>query len=62
MNNELFDKRILFESLSCIMQNQNTIMSNLEIKPNNSNKYNDYLYEQCDAIASRIMWEESAEH
>lgn len=63
MDNELFEKRILFESLSQIMQNQQNIMRHLGITKYNSDwGYDDYytreIITQCNAIVNRINWEE----
>lgn len=63
MNNELFEKRILFESLSQIMENQKKIMRHLGITKYDSDwGYDDGCtrdtIEQCDAIVNRIRWEE----
>ena len=63
MNNELFEKRILFESLSQIMENQKNIMRHIGITRYDSDwGYNDdntrNLIEQCNAIVNRISWEE----
>lgn len=63
MDSELFDKRILFESLSCIMYNQTKIMKHLGITKYNSDLgYDDnYTVEtisQCDEIINKIRWEE----
>ena len=61
MNNELLEKRILFESLSQIMANQNKIMRHLGIIKYNSDwGYDDTenVIKQCDAIVNRIRWEE----
>ena len=63
MNNELFEKRILFESLSQIMENQQNIMRHLGITKYSSewgyddDAINELIY-QCDAIVNRIKWEE----
>lgn len=63
MNNELFEKRILFESLSQIMENQKKIMRHLGITKYNSDwgyddDYTMEVIEQCDGIVNRIRWEE----
>lgn len=63
MNNELFEKRILFESLSQIMENQKKIMRHLGITKYDSDwgyddDYTREVIEQCDGIVSRIRWEE----
>lgn len=63
MDNELFEKRILFESLSQIMENQKDIMRHLGITSYDSYEgYDDYntreLVRQVDAIVDRIRWEE----
>ena len=62
-NHELFEKRILFESLSQIMENQKRIMRHLGITKHDSEwGYDDdaisELTYQCDAIVNRIKWEE----
>lgn len=64
MNNELFEKRILFESLSCIMENQKRIMKQLGIiKYDSVWGYNDDYVEnligQCEAIVDKARWEEN---
>lgn len=63
MNNELFEKRILFESLSKIMENQKDIMRHIGRTAYDSYEgYDDYdtreLIRQCDAIVDRIRWKE----
>ena len=63
MNDELFEKRILFESLAKIMENQKSIMRHLGIVAYDSGYgYDDYdtteLIRQCDAIVNRVRWEE----
>lgn len=63
MNNELFEKRILFESLSQIMENQKKIMRHLGITKYDSDwgyddDYTRDTIEQCDAIVDGIRWEE----
>lgn len=63
MDNELFEKRILFESLSKIMENQKSIMRHLGITAYDYGYgYDDYdteeIIRQCDAIVNRIRWEE----
>ena len=63
MNDQLFEKRILFESLSQIMQNQQDIMRHLGITKYNSDwGYDDYytreIINQCNTIVNRINWEE----
>lgn len=63
MNNELFEKRILFESLSQIMENQKKIMRHLGITKYNpdwgyDDDYTMEVIEQCDSIVNRIRWEE----
>lgn len=63
MNNELFEKRILFESLSRIMENQKKIMRHLGITKYDSDwgyddDYTREVIEQCDGIVNRIRWEE----
>lgn len=62
MNNELFEKKILFESLSQIMENQKNIMRHIGITRYDSDwGYNDdntrNLIEQCNSIANEIKWE-----
>lgn len=64
MNNELFEKRILFESLSQIMENQKEIMRHLGITKYDSDwGYGDYYtrdaIEQCNGIVNKIRWEEN---
>ena len=64
MNNELFEKRILFESLSQIMENQKKIMRHLGITRCDSDwGWDDdstrELITQCNGIANEIRWEES---
>ena len=69
MNNELFDrsdKRILFESLSCIMENQTKIMRHIGITTYDSDfGYNDEytreMIEHCDDIVKKIRMEEIEE-
>ena len=63
MDNELFEKRILFESLSQIMENQKKIMRHLGITKYDSDwgyddNYTEETITQCDAIVNRIRWEE----
>ena len=63
MNNELFEKRILFESLSRIMKNQTKIMRHLNGTRYSSdfeydNDYTRELIKQCDGVVNRIRWEE----
>lgn len=63
MNHELFEKRILFESLSQIMENQKKIMRHLGItKYDNTWGYDDNYTEevinQCNSIVTEISWEE----
>lgn len=63
MNNELFEKRILFESLSQIMENQKKIMRHLGITRHDSDwgwddENTRELITQCDGIVSRIRFEE----
>ena len=65
MNNELFEKRILFESLSQIMENQKKIMRHLGITKYDSDwgyddNYTRDIVEQCDVIVNRIRWEEKS--
>ena len=64
MDNELFEKRILFESLYQIMENQKKIMRHLGITKYDSDwgygdNYMEETIEQCDAIVNRIRWEEN---
>ena len=64
MNNELFEKRILFESLSQIMENQKKIMRHLGITRCDSDwGWDDdstrELITQCNGIANEIKWKES---
>ena len=59
MHSELFEKRILYESLSCIMENQKKIMRHLGITRYDSDwGYNDdytrELITQCNAIVNEI--------
>lgn len=61
MENELFEKRILFESLSQIMANQKKIMEHLGIIKYPSDwGYDDtqQVITQCGAIVNRIRFEE----
>lgn len=63
MNNELFEKRTLFESLSCIMENQKKIMRHLGITKYDSNwgyadDYTEEMIKQCDGIVNEVRWEE----
>ena len=63
MNNELFEKRILFESLSQIMENQKKIMRHLGITKYDSDygyddDYTRELIAQCNSIANEIRWKE----
>lgn len=63
MNNELFERRILFESLSHIMENQKKIMRHLGITKYDSawgynDNYTEEIIRQCDAIVNEISWEE----
>lgn len=63
MNNELFEKRILFESLSQIMENQKKIMRHLGITKYDSDwgyddDYTREVIDQCNGIVNRIRWEE----
>ena len=63
MNNELFEKRILFESLSQIMENQKNIMRHIGITRYVSDwGYNDNytreLITQCDSIVNEIKCKE----
>ena len=64
MNNELFEKRILFESLSQIMENQKKIMRHLGITKYDSDygyddDYTRELITQCNGIVNEIRWEEN---
>ena len=59
MNEELFEKRILFESLSCIMNNQKKIMKYFGVTTDDvgyrcNDYHTGYLVEQCDAITDKI--------
>lgn len=63
MNNELFEKKILFESLSQIMENQKNIMRHIGITRYDSDwGYNDdntrELITQCNDIANEIRLKE----
>ena len=63
MDNELFEKRILFESLSQIMENQKKIMRHLGITKYDfdwgyDDDYTREVIEQCNGIVNRIRWEE----
>lgn len=59
MNNELFEKRILFESLSQIMSNQMAIKKHLGIiRYEMDDYYTKEMIDQCNAIVNRIRWEE----
>ena len=63
MDSELFEKRILFESLSQIMENQKKIMRHLGITKYDSDwgyddDYTREVIEQCNGIVNRIRWEE----
>ena len=62
-NNELFEKRILFESLSQIMENQRDIMRHLNITKYDSDwgyddNYTRELITQCNGIVNEIKWRE----
>ncbi len=62
MDNELFEKRILFESLSQIMENQKKIMRHLGITKYDSDygyddDYTRELITQCNGIVNGIRWE-----
>lgn len=64
MYNELFEKRILFESLSQIMENQKKIMRHLGITKYDSDygyddDYTRELITQCNGIVNEIRWEEN---
>ena len=66
MNNELFEKRILFESLSQIMENQKKIMRHLGITRCDSDwGWDDdstrELITECNGIANEIRWKERDE-
>lgn len=63
MDNELLEKRILFESLSQIMENQKKIMRHLGITKYDSDwgyddDYTRELITQCNGIANEIRWKE----
>ena len=63
MNDELFEKRILFESLSKIIENQKDIMRHLGMTSYDYYEgYYDYdtveLVRQVDAIVNRIRRQE----
>jgi hypothetical protein len=63
MNNELFEKRILFESLSQIMENQKKIMRHLGATKYDSDwgyddDYTRELITQCNGIVNEIQFEE----
>ena len=63
MNDELFEKRILFESLSKIIENQKNIMRHLEMTSYDYYEgYDDYdtveLVRQVDTIVNRIKQQE----
>ena len=59
MNNELFEKRILFESLSQIMSNQQELKKHLGlIRHEMDDYYTKEMIDQCNAIVSRIGWGE----
>ena len=62
-NKELFEKRILFESLSQIMENQRDIMRHLSITKYDSDwgyddNYTIELITQCNGIVNEIKWRE----
>lgn len=64
MKDELFEKRILFESLSQIMENQKKIMRHLGITKYDSDwgyddDYTRELITQCNEIVNDIRWKES---
>lgn len=64
MDNELFEKRILFESLSQIMENQKNIMRHIGITRYDSDfgyddDYTRELITQCNGIVNDIRWEEN---
>ncbi len=61
MNDELFEKRILFESLSCIMQNQKIIMRHIGLRSYDFDGHTEDLIEQCNAIINKTVWEEEYE-
>ena len=66
MNNGLFEKRILFESLSQIMENQKKIMRHLGITKYDSDwgyddDYTTEVINQCNGIINEIIWEERNE-
>lgn len=63
MDNKLFEKRILFESLSQIMANQKKIMRDLNLTAYDYGYgYDDYdteeLIRQCDGVVNEIKWKE----
>ena len=63
MNDELFEKRILFESLSQIMENQKKIMRHLGITKYDSDygyddDYTREVIEQCNGLVGRIRCRE----
>ena len=63
MHSELLEKRILYESLSCIMENQKKIMRHLGITRYDSDwgyndEYTSELITQCDSIANEIRFKE----
>jgi hypothetical protein len=59
MEYELFEKRILFESLSQIMSNQQEIKQHLGlIRYYGDDYYTKEMIDQCNAIVDRIRWEE----
>ncbi len=70
MTEELFEKRILFEALDCILANQQTFIEYCQTTsgnsddPNRSFKERVYmacLREQCHAIVERLRWVEAME-
>lgn len=59
MNNELSEKRILFESLSQIMSNQMAIKKHLGIiRYEMDDYYTKEMIDECNDIVNRIRWEE----
>jgi hypothetical protein len=59
MNNELSEKRILFESLSQIMSNQLEIKRYLGIiRYNSDDYYTNQMIDECDAIVREIICKE----
>lgn len=63
MEDKLFEERILFESLSCIMENQKKIMRHLGITKYDSDwgyddDYTRDMIDQCNGIINEIRWKE----